>query len=312
MWVENVADLHSKQENFSEVNDTSSKAAMCHVFVAWMISVTLRRKGILSESSLSFTTITPNVPSNDIDFKEEALSDESKHTREKFIYHLQMASQYFFKAGRYELIPELSKSILPLFEHEGNYQQLLNTYDHIKKAYEKSSRRWVNVFWAPITGSRFSGMVLTRTTEPELTSLPVIVERLKKIHRNSARSLKIIQESSKLKWRNLDQNSDYIQVNAVKPRFPECKETESQFIMHHNIGTFELETPFCLSGKTHGSVDEQCIRITLFKTAQAFPYVKKRILIIEKEVIVLSPIQVSDGVILGGNRTDRVQSERYE
>ncbi|KII69783.1 Dedicator of cytokinesis protein 11 [Thelohanellus kitauei] len=76
MWMEKVADLHSKYENFSE-------AAMCHLFVAWTISVTLRRKGIINESSLTFTGITPNVPYNDINFKEEALSDESKHSKVK-------------------------------------------------------------------------------------------------------------------------------------------------------------------------------------------------------------------------------------
>ncbi|KII64446.1 Dedicator of cytokinesis protein 10 [Thelohanellus kitauei] len=230
-----------------------------------------------------------------------------------------MTSQYFFKAGRYELIPELSKSILSLFEIEENYQELSSTHDQIKKAYDKIMEMMGKRFLGTYYRVSFFGSGFNEThgceyiyKEPKLTSLPEIVERLKKIHTNPTRTLKIIQESSKLKWRDLDQKNDYIQINVVQPHFPEGKETKSQFLTHHNIGTFALETPFSLTGKTHGSVTDQCRRITLFKTAQKFPYVKKRILIIKKEVIELSPIQVINDFILGGNRSDRVPTKRVE
>lgn len=53
---------------------------MCQLVIAALIAVTLKRKGIIPEGSNVFKGITPNISSTECNFKEEALSDESKHT----------------------------------------------------------------------------------------------------------------------------------------------------------------------------------------------------------------------------------------
>ena len=56
-----------------------------------------------------------------------------------------------------------------------------------------------------------------------------------------------------------------------------------------------FETPYLTgnSGKSHGSISEQCMRKTIVTTDYAFPFIKRRLLIVSKEEINLTPIQVS-------------------
>lgn len=44
-------------------------------------------------------------------------------------------------------------------------------------------------------------------------------------------------------------------------------------------------TPFTLEGKAHGELAEQHKRKTILTTSQAFPYIKTRIAVIEKEQV---------------------------
>ena len=43
----------------------------------------------------------------------------------------------------------------------------------------------------------------------------------------------------------------------------EIEDRKTDFEMHHNINRFVFETPFTLSGKKHGGVEEQCKRRTV-------------------------------------------------
>lgn len=65
--------------------------------------------------------------------------------------------------------------------------------------------------------------------------------------------------------KDLDPKYAYIQVTYVTPFFEEkeIEDRKTDFEMHHNINRFVFETPFTLSGKKHGGVDEQCKRRTV-------------------------------------------------
>lgn len=65
--------------------------------------------------------------------------------------------------------------------------------------------------------------------------------------------------------KDLDPKYAYIQVTYVTPFFEEkeAEERKTDFEMHHNINRFVFETPFTLSGKKHGGVEEQCKRRTI-------------------------------------------------
>lgn len=65
--------------------------------------------------------------------------------------------------------------------------------------------------------------------------------------------------------KDLDPKYAYIQVTYVTPFFEEkeAEERKTDFETHHNIHRFVFETPFTLSGKKHGGVEEQCKRRTI-------------------------------------------------
>lgn len=65
--------------------------------------------------------------------------------------------------------------------------------------------------------------------------------------------------------KDLDPKFAYIQVTYVVPYFDEKEQQEKRtdFERHHNINRFVFETPFTLSGKKHGDVEEQCKRRTI-------------------------------------------------
>ncbi len=79
---------------------------------------------------------------------------------------------------------------------------------------------------------------------------------------------------SQVNPKDLDPRFAYIQVTYVVPYFNEKEQQEKKtdFERHHNISRFVFETPFTLSGKKHGDVEEQCKRKTILtsKTLQLY------------------------------------------
>lgn len=122
--------------------------------------------------------------------------------------------------------------------------------------------------------------------------------------------------------KDLDPKFAYIQVTYVVPYFDEKEQQEkmTDFEGHHNINRFVFETPFTLSGKKHGDVEEQCKRRTIltskchvsvvthtgrellrhlggyfgpFLASSSFPYLKKRIQVVEQQSTEMNPIEVA-------------------
>ncbi|KAL0189407.1 hypothetical protein M9458_016506, partial [Cirrhinus mrigala] len=63
----------------------------------------------------------------------------------------------------------------------------------------------------------------------------------------------------------------HIQVTFVKPYFDEKElaERKTDFEKCHNIQRFVFETPFTLTGKKQGGVEEQCKRRTILTSKYA-------------------------------------------
>lgn len=70
---------------------------------------------------------------------------------------------------------------------------------------------------------------------------------------------------SQVNIKDLDPKYAHIQVTYVKPYFEdkEISERKTDFERNHNINRFVFETPYTLSGKKHGSVEEQCKKRTI-------------------------------------------------
>uniref|UniRef100_A0A803TY51 Dedicator of cytokinesis 11 n=1 Tax=Anolis carolinensis TaxID=28377 RepID=A0A803TY51_ANOCA len=95
--------------------------------------------------------------------------------------------------------------------------------------------------------------------------------------------------------KDLDPKYAHIQVTYLKPYFDEkeLSERKTAFERNHNLSRFVFETPYTLSGKKHGNVEEQCKRRTILTTASSFPYVKKRIPVSYEQQVNLKPIDVA-------------------
>lgn len=95
--------------------------------------------------------------------------------------------------------------------------------------------------------------------------------------------------------KSLDQKFAYIQVTFVEPYFDEkeLQERTTPFERNHNVARFVFETPYTVSGKKQGGVEEQCKRRTILTTSHSFPYVKKRIAVAREQQVDLKPIDVA-------------------
>lgn len=79
--------------------------------------------------------------------------------------------------------------------------------------------------------------------------------------------------SPQVNAKDLDPKYAHIQVTYLKPFFDEKEllERRTDFERNHNISRFVFETPYALSGKKHGSVEEQCKRRTILTSEFGLP-----------------------------------------
>lgn len=91
--------------------------------------------------------------------------------------------------------------------------------------------------------------------------------------------------------KDLDPKYAHIQVTYLKPFFDEkeLSERKTDFERNHNIHRFVFETPYTLSGKKHGSVEEQCKRRTVLTSKCGLPSSGGRG---DEAVVALRPEQV--------------------
>lgn len=79
----------------------------------------------------------------------------------------------------------------------------------------------------------------------------------------------------------------YIQITFVEPYFDEyeMKDRLTYFEKNFNLRRFMYTTPFTLEGRPRGELHEQYRRNTVLTTMHAFPYIKTRISVIQKEEV---------------------------
>jgi len=102
----------------------------------------------------------------------------------------------------------------------------------------------------------------------------------------------------------------YIQITSVAPYFEpwEMKDRVTYYDRNYNLNRFIFSTPFTLTGKAHAeSLRDQHKRKTILTVENQFPYVKKRLLVVKKQEINLTPIENSIETI--ESRTDMLLSE---
>uniref|UniRef100_A0A671SEE0 Dedicator of cytokinesis protein 10-like n=1 Tax=Sinocyclocheilus anshuiensis TaxID=1608454 RepID=A0A671SEE0_9TELE len=287
-WLESMAKIHVRNGDLSEVRMTSSRGSF--YYMGWA----------------AFMNISPNVKEEGA-MKEDAGTQDTPYTEDTLVEQLEMCVDYLWKSERYELIAEINKPVIAVFEKRRDFKRLSELYYDIHRSYLKvtevvhsEKRLFGRYYRVAFYGQGFFEEEESKEfiyKEPKLTGLSEISQRLLKLYSDKfgADSVKMIQDSNKVNPKDLDPRFAYIQVTYVVPYFNEKEQLEKKtdFECHHNINRFVFETPFTLSGKKHGDVEEQCKRKTILTTSSSFPFLKKRIEVVEQQSTEMNPIEVA-------------------
>uniref|UniRef100_A0A4W6D364 Dedicator of cytokinesis 11 n=1 Tax=Lates calcarifer TaxID=8187 RepID=A0A4W6D364_LATCA len=298
-WLDSMARAHLKNGDLSE-------AAMCYVHVAALVAEYLHRKKLFPSGLAAFKRITLNID-EEAAMKEDTGMQDVYYTEEVLVEHLEVCVEALWKAERYELITHIAKLIIPIYEKRHEYEKLSRLYDTLHRAYNKimevmqSGRRLLGTYFrVAFYGQGFFEEEDGKEyiyKEPKLTGLSEISQRLLTLYgeKFGQENVKIIQDSNKVNPKDLDHKFAYVQVTFVKPYFEEkeAPEKKTDFEKCHNINRFVFETPYTLSGKKHGGVEEQCKRRIVLTTANSFPYVKKRVEVVGEKQVELKPVDVA-------------------
>uniref|UniRef100_A0A1A8QWM8 Dedicator of cytokinesis 10 n=1 Tax=Nothobranchius rachovii TaxID=451742 RepID=A0A1A8QWM8_9TELE len=254
----------------------------------------------------AFMCISPNVKEEGA-MKEDTGTQDTPYTEDTLVEQLELCVDYLWKSERHELIADINKPVIAVFEKRRDFKRLSELYYDIHRSYLKvtevvnsEKRLFGRYYRVAFYGQGFFEEEESKEfiyKEPKLTGLSEISQRLLKLYSDKfgADNVKMIQDSNKVNPKDLDPKFAYIQVTYVVPYFDEKEQQEKRtdFERHHNINRFVFETPFTLSGKKHGDVEEQCKRRTILTTTSSFPYLKKRIQVVEQQSTEMNPIEVA-------------------
>ncbi|KAM9330687.1 dedicator of cytokinesis protein 8 [Gastrophryne carolinensis] len=305
-WLQNMAEKHVKRKYFTE-------AAMCVVHAAALVAEYLSMLedcSYLPVGSVTFQNISSNI------IEESAVSDDILTPDEDGVCSgryfsenglvglLEQAAELFSQAGFYETVNEVYKIVIPVLEAHRDFRKLASTHEKLQKAFDRiihkgQKRMFGTYFRVGFYGARFGDLDEQQFIykEPAITKLPEIAHRLEGFYGNcfGEKAVEVIKDSAPVDKSKLDPNKAYIQITFVEPYFEdyEMKYRMTHFEKNYNLRRFMYTTPFTLDGRPRGDLSEQYKRKTILTTMHAFPYIKTRIAVIQKEEFVLTPIEVA-------------------
>ncbi|RXN18411.1 dedicator of cytokinesis 8 isoform X1 [Labeo rohita] len=305
-WLQNMAEKHNSRKCFTE-------SAMCLVHSAALVAEylsMLEDHKYLPVGSVTFQNISPNV------LEESAVSDDilspdedgvcsgRYFTENGLVGLLEQAAELFSNGGLYEAVNEVYKVIVPILEAHRDFRKLASTHDKLQRAFENiiqkgHKRMFGTYFRVGFYGSKFGDLDEQEFIykEPGITHLPEISHRLENFYSQCFGDgvLEMIKDSTPVDRKKLNPNKAYIQITYVEPYFDdyEMKDRLTNFEKNFNLRRFMYTTPFTKSGRPRGELNEQYKRKTILTTMHAFPYIKTRINVIQKEEFDLTPIEVA-------------------
>uniref|UniRef100_A0A3Q4M4S1 Dedicator of cytokinesis 9 n=1 Tax=Neolamprologus brichardi TaxID=32507 RepID=A0A3Q4M4S1_NEOBR len=128
-WLDSMARIHNKNGDLSE-------AAMCYVHVAALVAEYLWRKGMFRQGCSAFRVITPNIDEEAAMMEDVGMQDV--HFSEEVLMELlEECADGLWKAERYELIADVYRLIIPIYEQRRDFEKLAHLYDTLHRAYTK-------------------------------------------------------------------------------------------------------------------------------------------------------------------------------
>ncbi|XP_053403969.1 dedicator of cytokinesis protein 9-like isoform X5 [Mercenaria mercenaria] len=304
-WLESMARIHTRNNNHSE-------AAHCYIHIAALVAEYLKKRGKIKSSSFpqgctAFKLISPNVEKEESGIKDDSGMQDVQYTEETLVTYMEEAVECLEKAERFEVLGDVYKLIIPMYERAREFEKLAQSYQILADAYSKvvevmqSGRRLLGTYFrVAFFGQSFFEEEDQKQyiyKEPKVTSLAELCDRLKTMYEGKygKDNVKLIKDSKTVDPNELDNKYAYIQVTHVTPFFKE-KELQrrlTDFEKNNNVNSFMYETPFTKVGKAHGEIHEQFKRRTVLLTSHSFPFVKKRIEVTNKTECILSPLEVA-------------------
>ncbi|XP_061116717.1 dedicator of cytokinesis protein 8 [Conger conger] len=305
-WLQNMAEKHNTRKCYTE-------SAMCLVHAAALVAEylsMLEDHSYLPVGSVTFQNISSNV------LEESAVSDDilspdedgvcsgRYFTENGLVGLLEQAAELFSNGQLYEMVNEVYKIIIPIMEAHRDFRKLASTHDKLQRAFESINlkghkRMFGTYFRVGFYGSKFGDLDEREFIykEPGITHLPEISHRLEGFYSQCFGEdvLEMIKDSTPVDRKKLNPNKAYIQITYVEPYFDdyEMKDRLTNFEKSFNLRRFMYTTPFTKSGRPRGELSEQYKRKTILTTMHAFPYIKTRINVIQKEEFDLTPIEVA-------------------
>ncbi|XP_050362245.1 dedicator of cytokinesis protein 9 [Nymphalis io] len=302
-WLATLAEHHARHADHDE-------AMCCQLHIAALIAEYLKQRGTQSWGAEAFDGLSKNIPRDETGIKIDEGMTDVHYNEQSLLDQLMLCTEYVDKAERYELLGPLYRLVIPIYERRKDYQALLTCYQHLTKAYAKvievtnSGKRLLGRFYrVAFFGKAHFGDdeegVEFIYKEPKLTSLSEISEKLQNFYEQKfgADCVKIIMDSAPVNRDELDSKLAYIQVTWVRASPEGMSAThsggEGSFDRVHNVRRFVFETPFTRDGAARGPVHHQRLRLTHLTADSWFPYVKRRVPVIETQVEEKSPIEVA-------------------
>ncbi|KAM9546082.1 LOW QUALITY PROTEIN: dedicator of cytokinesis protein 8 [Salvelinus alpinus] len=304
-WLQNMAEKHKNRKCFTE-------SAMCLVHAAALVAEylsMLEDHKYLPVGSVTFQNISPNV------LEESAVSDDvlspdedgvcsgRSFTTGGLVVLLEQAAELFSQGGLYEAVNEVYKIVMPVLEAHRDFRELGSAHHKLQRAFDNiiqkgHKRMFGTYFRVGFYGAKFGDLDEREFVykEPGITHLPEISHRLENFYSQCfGDALEMIKDSKDIDRSKLDANKAYIQITYVEPFFDdyEMKNRLTNFEKNFNLRRFMYTTPFTKAGRPRGELSEQYKRKTILTTMHAFPYVKTRIDVIQKEEFDLTPIEVA-------------------
>ncbi|GBM46681.1 Dedicator of cytokinesis protein 7 [Araneus ventricosus] len=305
-WLANMAQKHTERSNHVE-------AAHCLVHSAALVAeylYMLEDRPYLPVGCVTFEKISPNVleesaVSDDVvSPDEEGICTGKYFTENGLIGLLEQAANSFSLGGMYENVNEVYKILIPIAEAHRDYKSLAMIHSKLHDSFVKidqqvGKRVFGTYFRVGFYGNKFGDLDGEEFVykEPYLTKLPEISHRLENFYaeRFGPEFVEVIKDSNTVDPSRLNPEKAYIQITYVEPYFEmfQLRERITHFDRNYNIRCFIYATPFTPDGRAHGELHEQYKRKTILTTSYTFPYVKTRIQVIERQQIVLTPIEVA-------------------
>lgn len=300
-WLQSISRNHNRDSNYSE-------AAMCQLHIAALMAEYLKLKNVQSWGAEGFLKISSNIARDETGLKLDAGVQDIQYTDQSLLEQLEVCAECLERSERYECLAEVYRLIVPMHEKKRNFAALAQCYQNLSKAYLKvtevmrSGKRLLGryyrvTFYGQAYFEEESGIDYIYK-EPKVTSLAEVSERLQRLYSSKFGEgvVKMMTDSASVDPSELDPKFAHIQVTHVTPYFDktDLEERQTEFEQNHDICRFMFETPFTKDGKkTRGMPQEQWKRRAILTTEKSFPYVTKRIRVVDRVIEELSPIEVA-------------------